>query len=1547
MPSLEFFYKHCCKHWRAKKDVRKKLHKTPTTLTMKNSLLRSLFLTTALLLSVPSAHAQNNTFVGATTSSWSANSSWSLGTVPTSAQDVFSANGTQVWITSNTTAVAGNLTIGGASGTSEVSLRQATGTTNSLTVSGNITLASGVGNGRLILGIGGGGSGTLTIGGGTGSILNGGGAGTSAIYVYGNVGTLGLANATAEFLDMQIANSTAAVLTIGSGQNYNILTQALVGSATGNITSSLTVNGTLTTPLLSIGLSAASGTNNATLTLNEGGLIRATTLQRAGTQSTTFNWNGGTIQNTSGGNLSVIGSGGNVLTLSLAGTGNHTFNADNGQTITLQTTAVLADQSGQNGTLTKDGLGALTLNSTNTYTGATTINAGTVKIGSAGSLGAGTYSGAITNNGTLQYSSSVDQTLSGNISGTGGLTKDTSSTSTLTLAGSNTYTGTTTVNAGTLAFSVAGNGSSNGGFGSSSNAASNVLIGNGAVLSYNGTGGSTDRLFTINGTANGTVATLNSSGTGAINWTNTGAIAYGTNNQTRTLQLGGTNTGNNTLAALIADNGSGAVSLTKSGAGTWVLTGNNTYTGATTLSGGVLSISTIANATEASNLGAPPNAGSGYLLFQGGTLQYTGSGHSTNRNFNLQTGGATIDASGTGALVMSGGAIANITNITTSLTLTGSNTDNNTLSGALTISNNATLGSLVKNGTGKWVLSGSSTTYNGTTTLNAGTLQIGNANALGTTGNITFGGGMLQYGSGITADLSTRIKNSTSAILVDTNSNNVTYASAIDSTNSGGLTKNGNGTLTLNGTNTYTGTTTVNTGTLATSAADRISDSSAVTVASGAVLQLGGSETVGSIAGAGNYSLGAYTLTAGADNTSTTVSGVLSGAGGGLTKTGTGTLTLSGNNTYTGATTINSGTLSIGAADRIADASNLNVAGGTFNLAGFNEALGSITGSGNITLGAGTLTTNSSSSTTFSGVVSGTGALVKNGTSTLTLAGSNTYTGTTTISSGTLAFSVAGNGSSNGGLGSSSNAASNVLIGNGTVLSYNGTGGSTDRLFTINGTANSTVATLNSSGTGAINWTNTGAIAYGTNNQTRTLQLGGTNSGNNTLAALIADNGSGAVGLTKSGAGTWVLTGNNTYTGATTISGGVLSISTIANATVASNLGAVATTPSGYLVFQGGTLQYTGSGHSTNRSFNMQTGGATIDASGTGALIMNTAVANTANLTTSLTLTGSNTDNNTLSGLSISNNATLGSLVKNGTGKWVLSGINTSYNGTTTLNAGTLQIGNANALGTTGNITFGGGMLQYGSGITADLSSRIKNSGSAILIDTNSNNVTFASAVDSTNSGGLTKNGTGTLTLSAANTYTGTTTVNAGTLQAAATGALANSTVINVNGGSFLVTAENAVNDNAAINLAGGRMAVSGTFNETVGLLTLSANSTIDLAGFTGTLRFGGVGSWAGSFNLDIWNWNGINRNIVFTDAANPNDLTNYLSRISFYSDSGSSFIGNAFEQGFTGAGGGTEIIAVPETETYLYALALLAGVVIQFLRRRAKQKAWEGQPPA
>jgi autotransporter-associated beta strand protein len=325
-----------------------------------------------------------------------------------------------------------------------------------------------------------------------------------------------------------------------------------------------------------------------------------------------------------------------------------------------------------------------------------------------------------------------------------------------------------------------------------------------------------------------------------------------------------------------------------------------------------------------------------------------------------------------------------------------------------------------------------------------------------------------------------------------------------------------------------------------------------------------------------------------------------------------------------------------------------------------------------------------------------------------------------------------------------------------------------------------------------------------------------------------------------------------------------------------------------------------------------------------------------------------------------------GALVKDGASTQILSGTNT-YTGGTTINAGTLSITGGSALADTGTLAFAnasGAVLSISTSETIGSVSGGGASGGNIVI-ASGQTLTVNQAADTTFSGAisganLVKNGSGTLTVNGSSTYTGTTTVNSGTLTAASSNALGGTSQIIVNnGGSFLVTADNAVNDNANVTLAGGTLAVSGTTNESVGLLTLSANSVIDLSGFIGTLRFSGVGSWANSANLAIWNWNGINqyntpvgdgannRHVVFT---NNSGLDSYLDRISFYSGSGTGFSGSGFEQGFSG--GGTEIIAVPETETYFYAVALLTGLVVQYLRHRSQRKRLkrnrlEGHRPA
>ena len=429
-----------------------------------------------------------------------------------------------------------------------------------------------------------------------------------------------------------------------------------------------------------------------------------------------------------------------------------------------------------------------------------------------------------------------------------------------------------------------------------------------------------------------------------------------------------------------------------------------------------------------------------------------------------------------------------------------------------------------------------------------------------------------------------------------------------------------------------------------------------------------------------------------ANGASATFNGVLSGSGG-LTKSGAGTLTLTANETSSGTTTISAGTLQIG---------NGGTSGG-LGTAGVSDN--------------GTLAFNRSDDITVANVISGTGGLTLLGGDTLTLTAADTFTGTTTISAGTLQI---GNGGTSGSLASAS------IVDN-------------------------------------------AALAF---NRSDSLSVAG----------VISGGGS----VTQLGGGTLTLAGSNSYTGATNLNAGILNLG---------SAGALGT--GGIISFGGGTLQYSAANQADySGRFSTADGQAvSIDTNGQ-AVIFASALA--------------------------SNGGSLTVLDTAGAGVLTLTG-NNSYTGATNLDAGTLNVGSAGALGGGGAIVFGGGTLQYSAANTQDYSARFSAvDGQTINIDTNGQSVTFAGALPT--GGSLTKLGSGILALNAANTYTGTTAVNGGTLTVPADASL--------NGGGNIT-----VGSGGTFNVLGSVSPASGS------LLTLDGSSsqpaTAFLSGTAASLTVG------------------------------------------------------------------------------------------------------------
>ncbi len=478
----------------------------------------------------------------------------------------------------------------------------------------------------------------------------------------------------------------------------------------------------------------------------------------------------------------------------------------------------------------------------------------------------------------------------------------------------------------------------------------------------------------------------------------------------------------------------GGGSLTKTGTGELDLRGANSYSGGTTLNAGTLGVE------------SDFALGSGTLTYNGGVLQL-GSGINAANDIQLNAGAA-FDTAG----------------------------NNATLSGV--ISEGVAGSSVTKVGAGTLLMTGTNS-YSGGTFINTGTLSISLDSALGNAASsITFNGGTLQMASGLNDSRAVTLDSGGGTI--DTGVNSSTFTGVFSG--AGSLTKVGTGALFLTGTNSYNGGTLIDAGTLGINADAALGNAASSITFNGGTLQIA----------AGLNDSRAVTLNSGGTIDtgvdSSTFTGVFSGNGS-MTKAGAGMLTLFAANTYTGGTTVNAGTLSI------STDSNLGNAAGplTFN-GGTLQTTAGITSGRNISLaGSGTIDTQIYDST-FTGVISGGGALTQLGNGVLFLAGANSYSGGTVFNNGTI------------------NVSSASALGSG-QLTFNGAG-TLQTLVGITVTSNVTL--------------NTGAIGV--------FDMMGNTS---TISGVIG--GAGSLALVSSG--TLTLTGANTYTGGTLVNNlGVLSI---------------------------------------------------------------------------------------------------------------------------------------------------------------------------------------------------------------------------------------------------------------------------------------------------------------------------------------------------------------------------------------------------------------------
>ncbi len=555
-------------------------------------------------------------------------------------------------------------------------------------------------------------------------------------------------------------------------------------------------------------------------------------------------------------------------------------------------------------------------------------------------------------------------------------------------------------------------------------------------------------------------------------------------------------------------------------------------------------------------------------------------------------------------------------------------------------------GGLTKTHAGLLTLNGANT-YSGPTILNAGTLQIGNG---GTTGSLSPSSTITNHGG-----------------LVFNRSNAVTqgadFANAI--TGSGSVTQSGGGILTLVGTNSHQGGTILNSGTIA-FGNGALGTMGNITFLGNSTLQWASGNTQ-DVSGRLVMSNGVTSTIDTNGNDVSFGSAIGNSSTGTLSKTGAGTLTLAGANTYLGDTNLLAGTLQLGTGDnRLPVTTRLtlgnNASTAEFDLNGRNQQIAGLAiaagataannsvNNSSVTPATLTVNTVAASPSSFGGILKGNLGLTKTGADTLTLTGSNTYTGPTVLSVGTL--EIGGSGRLGGG---TYNGA--ISIASGAILKYSSSATNTFQTGAITGDGSITVdgsgqlflrGTSSTTFTGGVTVRNgtlngggnpaalgTGGVTLGGSGSAGASFIGGQNFGSVNITVNTPDSGIHVIGANGAGSGMVV--------GAITLNDSDLTLQTWAAGTTAATTVTGGVTGTGNLILN-----------------NLSTT--------TGKVALNTAAVNPAG---TLTNQGVGTTANQINA-NIGPNVT-GIIQNSATCPLILSGANT-YQGDLTVNVGTLRI---------------------------------------------------------------------------------------------------------------------------------------------------------------------------------------------------------------------------------------------------------------------------------